>query len=445
MRILPIPLRRYLSAVYLCALLLVAMQLPSLVAWRPFTRDHLIILTLATILAYACERIPIIITQAVEATPTITIYVAATMLLPQPVPLFIALAAMTAAQLPQPKKLYKRAFNIANTTLIVGVSGILFTLINTSGSSEILHAGPGATGVVLVVLYPVINYTLLSGVLSLSTKRSMWRAGWDNFRHVAFPDTAMGVIGVLAATLWRSNSVAFAFLVLLGSALYGTVRGTQRITEAEERAREALVRVSMDERTGLPNHHTFQTRLVEETARADPRRGGHSLSVLLVDIDDFRRINDAYGSQTGDDALRDIAALLKRLVRVYDVVAYYGDDEFALILPETDIAAALEIAARIHEQLAELTIMEDAASFRFTVSIGAAMAPTHGDSAPEVIRAAYRAVHAAKTAGKNRSIATDDPSIAKEPKVATNDQAIDDQKNGGEGGGLVLRLSDHRR
>jgi len=445
MRILPIPLRRYLSAVYLCALLLVAMQLPALVAWRPFTRDHLIILTLVTLLAYVCERTLLTITSVVEATPTIAIYIAATMLLPQPVPLFIALAAITAAQLPQPKRLYKRAFNIADTTLIVGVSGILFMWINKSGVSAFLHVGPGATAVVLVVLYPAINYTLLAGVLGLSTKRSMWGAGWDNLRDVAFSDIAMGVIGVLAATLWRSDSVAFAFLVLLAGALYGTVRGTQRITAAEDRAREALVRVSMDERTGLPNRQTFQMRLAEETARADPRRGGHSLSLLLMDIDDFRHINDTYGSHAGDVALRDIATLLKRQVRMYDVVTYYGDDEFALILPETDIDAALEIAARIHEQIAELTIMEDAASFRLTVSIGAAMAPTHGDSAPEVIRAAYRAVHAAKTAGKNRSIATDDPSIAKEPKVATTDQAIDDQKNGGEGGGLVVRLSDHRR
>jgi len=445
MRSLPIPLRWYLSAVYLCAFILVAAHIPSFVAWHPFTHDHLIILTLVTLLAYVCERTLIIITQAVEATPTIAIYIAATMLLPQPVPLFIALAAMTAAQLPRPKKLYKRAFNIADTTLIVGVSGILFTWINKSGISESLHVGPSATAVVLVVLYPAINYTLLSGVIGLSTKRSMWRAGWDNLHDVAFPDIAMGVIGVLAATLWHSDFVAFAFLVLLGSALYGTVRGTQRITAAEEREREALVRVSMDERTGLPNHQTFQTRLVEETARADPRRSGHSLSLLLVDIDDFRRINDAYGSHAGDAALRDIAALLTRQVRVYDVVTYYGDDEFALILPETDIDAALEVAARIHEQIAALTIVEDAASFHLTVSIGAAMAPMHGDSAPEVIRAAYRAVHAAKTAGKNRSIATDDPSIAKESKAATTDQEIDDQKNGGEGGGLVVRLSDHRR
>jgi len=273
----------------------------------------------------------------------------------------------------------------------------------------------------------------------------MWRTGWDNLHNVAFPDIAMGVIGVLAAALWRSDAVAFAFLVLLAGALYGTVRGTQRITAAEDRAREALVRVSMDERTGLPNRQTFQMRLAEETARADPRRRGHSLSVLLIDIDDFRHINDTYGSSSGDVALRDIAALLKRQVRVYDVVAYYGDDEFALILPETDIDAALEVAARIRERIAGLTVVDEAASFRLTVSIGTAMAPMHGDSAPEVIRAAYRAVHAAKTTGKNRSIATDDPSIGKDTKVTSADQGINDQKNGGEGGGLVVRLSDHRR
>ncbi len=445
MRTLPSPLRRYLCAVYLCALLLVATQLPSLIAWHPFTHDHLLLLAVVTFVAYVCERILIPITPVVEATPTYTFYIAATILLPQPVPLFMALTATTWAQFSQQKELYKRAFNIADATLTVGVSGLLFMWINKSGLSGFLHVRPSATAVALVVLYPAINYILLSGVFSLSTKRSMWRVGWDNFHNVAFSDIAMGVIGVLAGTLWRSDSVAFAFLVLLAGALYGTVRGTQRIAAAEERAQEALRRVSMDERTGLPNRQTFQMRLAEESARADPRRGGHSLSVLFVDIDDFRQINDTYGSQSGDVALRDIAALLKRQARAYDVVAYYGDDEFALILPETDIDGALEVAARIHERIAGLTVVHEAASFRLSISIGTAMAPMHGDSAPEVIRAAYRAVHAAKTAGKNRSIAANDPSITKEPKIAINDQAAEGQKNGDEGGGLVVRLSDHRR
>ena len=445
MRTLPVPLRWYLCTVYLCALLLVATQLPSLIAWRPFIQDHLLLLGVVTFVVYGCERIIIIITPVVEATPTFAVYSAATLLLPQPIPLFIVLVAITGAQLLQPKQLYKRAFNIADTTLTIGIGSLLYMWVNKSGVSTFLHLGPSTTAIVLVVLYPAINYILLSGVFGLSTRRSMWRVGWDNFHNVAFPDTAMGVIGVLAATLWRSDTVAFAFLVLLAGALYGTIRGTQRIAAAEERAQKALVRVSMDERTGLPNRQTFQTRLTEEAARADLRRGGHSLSLLFVDIDDFRQINDTYGSQSGDAALRDIAALLKRQARVYDVVAYYGDDEFALILPETDTDAALEAAARIHNLIAELLVVHEGASFRLSVSIGAAMAPTHGDSAPEMIRAAYRAVHAAKAAGKNRSIAANDPSITKEPKVAVDDQASDNQKNGGEGGGLVMRLSDHRR
>ncbi len=173
MRNLPIPLRWYLSAVYLCAFILVVTHIPLLIAWRPFTRDHLIILILVTFLAYVGERTLIIITQAVEATPTIAIYITATMLLPQPVPLFIALAAITAAQLPQPKKLYKSAFNIANTTLIVGVSSILFMWVNKSSISESLHTGPDATAIILVVLYPAINYTLLSGVLGLRSRQGI--------------------------------------------------------------------------------------------------------------------------------------------------------------------------------------------------------------------------------------------------------------------------------
>lgn len=153
-----------------------------------------------------------------------------------------------------------------------------------------------------------------------------------------------------------------------------------------------------DEVTGLYNRRFFSVRLEEEVSRC--RRFNHPVSVVLVDLDDFKVINDELGHQAGDDTLREVAQLLLKHSRGINVICRYGGDEFAVLLVETSKGGARLYADRIRQVLATHPF---AHGRRVTASFGVASLPE--DVAPvtdELIRAADDALYAAKRGGKNR-------------------------------------------
>ncbi len=162
----------------------------------------------------------------------------------------------------------------------------------------------------------------------------------------------------------------------------------------------ALAAASEDSLTELLNHRAFQTRLDEEVARA--RRGGQSLAVVMVDLDGFGAVNNAHGHQAGDVTLLAVARCLRAQTRCADVAARYGGDEFALILPETDLGEALETAERVRGEVARLTVAHGARAIHVTASIGVAVLPDHATTREDLIGAADNAAYAAKRAGKDR-------------------------------------------
>jgi len=162
----------------------------------------------------------------------------------------------------------------------------------------------------------------------------------------------------------------------------------------------ALAAASEDSLTELLNHRAFQTRLEEEVARA--RRGDQSLAVVMIDLDGFGAVNNEHGHQAGDVTLVAVARALRAQTRYADVVARYGGDEFAAILPETDLDEALGLAERIRGELMRLTVAHGARTICVTASIGVAVMPGHATNREDLIGAADRASYAAKRAGKNR-------------------------------------------
>jgi diguanylate cyclase (GGDEF)-like protein len=159
----------------------------------------------------------------------------------------------------------------------------------------------------------------------------------------------------------------------------------------------ARIRVSAqtDGLTGLWNHATFWQLI--GAAHAQQERTGSSYSVLLLDLDHFKHVNDTQGHRAGDEVLRQVGALLRERCRRSDVVARYGGEEFAVLLPDTERSAAVALAKELRHRV--LT-----AGFRIpiTVSIGvAASADGHGPSAESVLSAADQALYAAKEAGRN--------------------------------------------
>jgi diguanylate cyclase len=133
------------------------------------------------------------------------------------------------------------------------------------------------------------------------------------------------------------------------------------------------------------------------------RRGSSSLTVLLADIDDFKSINDTYGHQTGDAVLRMVGTVLRSTVRVFDVCARYGGDEFAILMPTSDRSTATACAERILQHVSEAPdgVEENTHLPRLTLSIGVAVIEP-GDAPADIIRRADQCLYRAKGEGKNR-------------------------------------------
>jgi len=154
--------------------------------------------------------------------------------------------------------------------------------------------------------------------------------------------------------------------------------------------------------TSLYNHRYFQEMLETELDRA--RRYGHPLSLLMLDLDFFKKINDQYGHPMGDMVLKKVSAVIQRLVRRCDIPARYGGEEFAVILPETAISGAKVLAQRLRRGVELENIMLDRVRINVTISVGFATFDVgmHSCSRGDLIDMADRALYMAKKMGRNR-------------------------------------------
>jgi diguanylate cyclase (GGDEF)-like protein len=159
---------------------------------------------------------------------------------------------------------------------------------------------------------------------------------------------------------------------------------------------EMLARV--DSLTGLANRRMLEETLPREVMRAERHRS--SLSVIFIDLDGFKAVNDRYGHKIGDLALASAGTVIKRHLRPYDLAARFGGDEFVLLLTGTAREAALRVAERIREEFAELTV--PGCSERLKVSLGVACRES-GETAEELVARADGALYRAKKKGGNRA------------------------------------------
>lgn len=154
----------------------------------------------------------------------------------------------------------------------------------------------------------------------------------------------------------------------------------------------------VDGLTGIHNRRYFEMRIVEELERAGRFQG--RMSVIMVDIDHFKKMNDEFGHLLGDEMLRAVSSILKQQLRKMDMVCRYGGDEFAIVVPETTGESAMRVAEKLRRQVEAHDFPGVPRSV--TISCGVADYPAHGVTRDEVVAAADSALYIAKQAGRNK-------------------------------------------
>lgn len=163
-----------------------------------------------------------------------------------------------------------------------------------------------------------------------------------------------------------------------------------------------------DALTRLANRRSFDRALARDLARAQRSEG--RVSVVLLDVDEFKRLNDTHGHVVGDEVLQQVAAVLQECGREYDTVARYGGEEFGVVLPGCSTSLAARVAERLRSQV-ELADTQ----VPVTVSAGVATYPVHGDDAQSLLESADFALYAAKRAGRNRVVTVEQARSSRKP------------------------------
>jgi diguanylate cyclase (GGDEF)-like protein len=275
------------------------------------------------------------------------------------------------------------AFNVASYSIFAFAASAPVILF---GSSTPMPAGR-LTAYILggAALHVCSNVLIVSGVIAISQKVRFWDVVLPGLRRNGLVFLMMAVLAALAANLWAAHPW---MLLLLAGPLFTLTLYQRSLYHSHQAAKDART----DNLTGLGNHRAYQAAL--RSAIADAERESTEFSLCIVDVDDFKRINDTYGHQVGDDVL---VALAEILTNARDGAAFRcGGDEFAVLF-QTDGTVAFERVTDIQEAVAGLGLTP------VTISVGIAGYPGQADDADGLQRMADGALYWSKHHGKNRS------------------------------------------
>ena len=226
-------------------------------------------------------------------------------------------------------------------------------------------------------------------------------------------ETTLGSASAIAHPLRARGDAGVVGVVSIGRSgrsfthqdrdLFAYLAGQASVSIENVDLHETVARESVtDELTGLSNRRGFDDALTMEIERS--RRFGKKLGLVLLDLDDFKEINDTYGHPQGDNVLREVARVLRETSREIDYPARYGGEEMAVLLPETDVEGALRFAERLRERIDGIDLLNGAARLRVTASCGVAAVPDSAVDERGLVAAADSALYEAKRSGKNKSV-----------------------------------------
>ena len=299
----------------------------------------------------------------------------------------VAFLALAIIQIWQRRGLHRLLYNGAVYAISAAAAGAA-----AGGAERFWPASEGVIALLVIVCagataFYVMNVALISLVVARAAGEPAVPRIWGSLRTTAIPFSIMASITLILTELWPHSPLLSVALVgpLVAVALY-----QRSVHEALSAMRLALT----DPLTGLGNHRHFHERLQTDLDRAQER--GTRLSLCLVDIDDFKRVNDRHGHPVGDEVLAQVATRLRQGGEAFRL----GGDEFALLLPGRTENEALGIAQTVIDRIAHMQL---AHGERLTVSAGVAAFPDHGVERSELVRVADNALYAAKNQGKGHA------------------------------------------
>jgi diguanylate cyclase (GGDEF)-like protein len=289
----------------------------------------------------------------------------------------------------------------AHTAVMAGVA-IPFTIIGTDAVNTVLFGGLvfGFLMAVLATFAIQIRPTLGGRARTRGVLVACYAIGAAAFlsRGLSAIMSAEPLEAFTSPSTWQS-----ALFVAAATAAIVSTFGFL-LLHKERSDGEAVRMATIDPLTGAYNRRTFHDIAERELARA--RRTGQPLSIIVVDIDHFRPVNESHGNRAGDEVLRKVADLIRGALRKEDMLVRYGGEEFLVMLPEVPGPGAVVVAGRIRKAIEAETITVEGATLRLTVSVGVSARLDEGpESIENLLARADEALALAKQRGRNRVVA----------------------------------------
>jgi diguanylate cyclase (GGDEF)-like protein/putative nucleotidyltransferase with HDIG domain len=295
--------------------------------------------------------------------------------------ILIALAAPATMQLLEHRPLERVAYNASVFAIAAAVAAGLVTLVDGSGTAAVV-----AQVAVSAAAQYALNLVLVSAVVASSARRAFSALATSSARATIVPFALMASAALMLVVLWQRSP-------LLSAALVGPLLAISLYQRSAYQALRAMRLALTDPLTGLANHRSFQERVQRELVAAEAR--GLALTLCMIDIDDFKRVNDLFGHPAGDKVLEEVAARLRQNGEAFRL----GGDEFALLLPGRNASEALPIARSVVSRISALDLGDIGS---VTASAGIASFPSQAYERAELIRLADSALYWAKEHGKDR-------------------------------------------
>ena len=300
----------------------------------------------------------------------------------------------------------------ANQAIIFGLGGVAVVVVvvlhelmprawrnDLTTATEVAIAIALSSALLLLTGYGASPYVFTLDLLAVAV--ALGRGGWAAATVALLASGVyLGVIGVDPSADRLAGTNLLRIVLNVGAIwLLAFLAGV--FSAHERRVRSMLSDLSrIDPLTGLFNRGQLYPTLDQEVRRT--RRSDRGFSVLMVDVDGLKGVNDSLGHQRGDEVLRSLGRSIRASIRTVDSAYRYGGDEFLVLLPETDYAGAFVVAEKIRSEAEEMGYRLETEGAPTSVSIGLVSHPEDGGSADELVRAADRAMYNAKSLGKNQ-------------------------------------------